>query len=330
MGLRGPSPASGVHRAASGAAVGGSPYGRRMTETVLALEGVVKTFGGGVRALDGVSVEVRAPATGLLGANGAGKSTLMKIALGLLTPDAGQVRVLGVDAVRRRREVRARVGYMPEHACLPTDMSAQDVCLHLARLRGLSRRDALRRASEVLFAVGLEEERHRLVSTYSLGMAQRTKLAQALVHGPDLVVLDEPTSGLDPAGRHEMLAILRHLSRDLGIQVLVSSHVLDDVERTCDEVVVLAQGRVAAQQAVSGRTSGPVAVQVTGDPGAFAAALRARGLRVEHDGPRLVLRDGGEAVLDLVRDLAADSGVGLVSVVDATHALEDAVVEAMA
>ncbi|MCW2680546.1 MAG: transporter ATP-binding protein [Frankiales bacterium] len=293
----------------------------------LACDGLVKTFGA-VRALDRVTVSVAAPATGLLGANGAGKSTLMKVALGLLTPDEGEVRVLGLTD---RTQIRARVGYMPEHSCLPTDMSAQDLCIHLARLRGLPRRDALRRASEVLFAVGLEEERHRLIDTYSLGMRQRAKLAQALVHGPDLVVLDEPTSGLDPAGRTEMLEILRHLSRDLGIQVLLSSHVLEDIERTCDEVVVLASGRVSAQQAVSARVStGPVTLQVTGDAAAFAGLLQEHGITAQLVAGRILLPSAGPRELAAVRDLAASSGTGLSSMVDAANALEDAVVGAMA
>jgi ABC-2 type transport system ATP-binding protein len=308
------------------------PAGSRfdaVTEPVLACDGLVKTFGD-VRALDGVTVSLDAPATGLLGANGAGKSTLMKVALGLLGPDEGSVRVLGLDTARQRAQIRARVGYMPEHDCLPTDMSAQDLCIHVARLRGLPRRDALRRASEVLFAVGLEEERHRLIGTYSLGMTQRAKLAQALVHGPDLVVLDEPTSGLDPAGRHEMLAILRHLSRDLGIFVLLSSHVLDDVERTCDDVVVLAAGRVAAQQPVDGGpVAGRVAVSTTDTPAAFAEALRRRGVRATEDGARVILPSAGPAELAAVRDLAAERGAGITAMVEDTSALEDAVVAAM-
>jgi ABC-2 type transport system ATP-binding protein len=305
-------------------------YGLAVTETALSCDRLVKTFGE-VRALDGVTVDVTAPATGLLGANGAGKSTLMKVALGLLSPDEGSVSVLGLDAATQRSQIRSRVGYMPEHACLPTDMSAQDLCIHVARLRGLPRRDALRRASEVLFAVGLEEERHRLIDTYSLGMRQRTKLAQALVHGPDLVVLDEPTSGLDPAGRAEMLAILRHLSRDLGIQVLLSSHVLEDIERTCDEVVVLAGGRVSAQQDVSARQgTGPVRLQVTGDPEDFAARLRAHDLDAVVEAGRILLPSARPADLRLVRDLAVESGTGLAALVDAANALEDAVVGAMA
>ena len=216
-------------------------------EPVIEAAGVSKRYGD-VQALDGVSVVVDAPATGLLGANGAGKSTFMKSLLGLVRPDAGTIRVLGIDAGHGSRELRVRLGYMPEHDCLPTGMTAHDMVVHLAEMRGLSRRDATLRASEVLFQVGLEEERARLIGTYSTGMKQRAKLAQALVHDPDLVVLDEPTNGLDPAGRVEMISLVRRLSRDLGIQVLLSSHVLEDVERTCDAVVVLRAGQVVASR----------------------------------------------------------------------------------
>ena len=190
-------------------------------EPVIEAAGVSKRYGD-VQALDGVSVVVDAPATGLLGANGAGKSTLMKSLLGLVRPDAGTIRVLGIDAGHGSRELRVRLGYMPEHDCLPTGMTAHDMVVHLAEMRGLSRRDATLRASEVLFQVGLEEERARLIGTYSTGMKQRAKLAQALVHDPDLVVLDEPTNGLDPAGRLEMISLVRRLSSELGIRVLLS------------------------------------------------------------------------------------------------------------
>jgi len=290
------------------------------------------TFGR-VQALDDVTVQVTAAATGLLGANGAGKSTLMKVALGLLVPDSGRVRVLGLDldSSDERAQVRQRVGYMPEHDCLPTDMSGQDLCVHIAQLRGLSRRDARRRASEVLFAVGLEEERRRSIDTYSLGMKQRTKLAQALVHGPDLVVLDEPTSGLDPSGRSEMLSIVRRLSRELGIKVLVSSHVLDDIERTCDEIVVLRAGRLAAQQQVEVTlTAGPVALRVTGDLAAFAQALAGRGVATyptEHGD--IGIASAGPVELEALRDLAADLGVGILSLLDHGDSLENSVVAAM-
>ncbi|WP_432545558.1 ABC transporter ATP-binding protein [Kineococcus sp. SYSU DK004] len=301
----------------------------------LECRGLSKRFGQ-VQALDALDVVLTAPATGLLGANGAGKSTLLRTALGLTRPDAGRLAVLGLDAVAQRAEVRRRVGFMPEHPCLPADLSAQDVCVHLARMRGLGRRDAVRRTSEVLFAVGLEEERRRPVGSYSLGMQQRTKLAQALVHGPDLVLLDEPTSGLDPAGREEMLRIVRRLSTELGIRVVTSSHVLDDIERTCDEVVVLRSGRLAAQRPVqvAGAGAGPVRVQVTGDVPAFAAALEAvaapLGARLAPapDGA-LVLDRGTDEVLDAVRDLAVERGVGLARLAPAGRGLEDVVLDAM-
>jgi ABC-2 type transport system ATP-binding protein len=184
----------------------------------------------------------------------------------------------------------------------------------------------------VLFQVGLEEERSRTIGTFSTGMKQRTKLAQALVHGPELVVLDEPTSGLDPAGRREMLAIVRRLSRELGIAVLVSSHLLDEIEQTCDEVVVLRAGRLAAQQPVEAAPrTGPVSLRVTGDLAAFAAALNARGV------PTYPTRDGdigiaaaGDAVLQRIQDLAVELGVGILRLVDEGDRLEDAVVAAMA
>ena len=207
--------------------------------------GVTKRYGQ-VTALDDVSAVVTSPALGLLGANGAGKSTFMKSMLGLVKPDSGQVRVLGMDAAHQAREIRRLLGYMPENMCLPMGMTARDFIVHMGELRGLPRRVAVLRASEVLFQVGLEEERSRLIRTFSIGMRQRTNLAQAIVHSPSLVILDEPTNGLDPAGREEMLALVRRLSAELGIAVIMSSHVLEDVVRTCDAVVVLRDGRVAA------------------------------------------------------------------------------------
>ena len=187
---------------------------------LIATDGVAKRYGA-VQALDGVTVEIEERATGLLGANGAGKSTLMKALLGLVEPDAGTVEVLGIDAAQHPGEIRRRLGYMPELDCLPLDMTARDLVVHMAELRGLPRRAAVLRASEVLFQVGLEEERSRLIRTFSTGMKQRTKLAQAIVHAPELVVLDEPTNGLDPSGRDEMLSLVRRLSSDLGIAVLL-------------------------------------------------------------------------------------------------------------
>ena len=254
----------------------------------------------------------------------------MRLALGVDRPDAGSVHVLGVDVARDPAGVRRRVGWMPEHPCLPTDLSAQDMCVLTARLRGLSRRDARRRASEVLFAVGLAEERRRPVDTYSLGMRQRATLAQALVHGPELVVLDEPTSGLDPAGRAEMLLVVRRLSAELGVRVLLSSHVLDDVERTCDEVVVLSAGRVVAQQPVTGPAARPLVLRVDGDVAAVAASLASRGVDVRpSDGGDITLVAADDAVLTTVRDVTAEAGVAVLRLAPEGDALEDAVVGAM-
>ena len=300
---------------------------------VVEVEGLSRRYGSGeraVQALDDVTLDVTARATGLLGANGAGKSTLMRMLLGVDRPDRGRVRVLGVDLADDPAGVRRRVGWMPEHPCLPGDLSAQEMCVLTARLRGLSRRDARRRASEVLFAVGLAEERRRPVDTYSLGMRQRATLAQTLVHGPELVVLDEPTSGLDPAGRAEMLSVVRRLSADLGVRVLLSSHVLDDVERTCDEVVVLASGRLVARRAVAGGEPRPVVLRVDGDLAAVASELVGRGVDASPspDGGLVVGRPD-DAALAVVRDVLADRGVAVLRLAPEGDALEEAVVGAM-
>ena len=303
------------------------------TARLIATEGVTKSFGT-VRALDGVSMEVTAPATGLLGANGAGKSTLMKTLLGLVRPDAGRVEVLGIDAARDPGEIRRRLGYMPELDCLPLDMTARDIVVHMAELRGLPRRPAVLRASEVLFQVGLEEERSRLIRTYSTGMKQRTKLAQAIVHSPELVILDEPTNGLDPSGREEMLTLVRRLSSDLGIAVVLSSHVLEDVTRTCDAVVVLRDGRLVTSGMIDGMrgiSDDGVLARVAGDVDAFAGAMVARGLRWERRDGALAVSGGDSegALLDGVRDAAADTGVALRELRPAGPTLEDALVDAI-
>jgi ABC-2 type transport system ATP-binding protein len=176
----------------------------------------------GVRALDDLSIDVEPGVIGLVGANGAGKSTMIKTLLGLLKPTSGQVRVLGLDPVTQADAVRARVGYMPEHDCLPPDMIAAEFVTHMARMSGLPRTVARERASEALRHVGLYEERYRQIGGYSTGMKQRVKLAQALVHDPDLLLLDEPTNGLDPAGRESMLALVHRIGNEFGISIVVA------------------------------------------------------------------------------------------------------------
>jgi ABC-2 type transport system ATP-binding protein len=300
---------------------------------LISAEGLSKRYGP-VVALDRVEVAIDAPATGLLGANGAGKSTFMKSLLGLVQPDAGDMRVLGIDAARNQAEIRRRLGYMPELDCLPLEMTARDLVVHMAELRGLPRRTAVLRASEVLFQVGLEEERSRLIRTFSTGMKQRAKLAQALVHSPELVILDEPTNGLDPAGREEMLTLVRRLSEELGIAVLMSSHVLEDITRTCDAVVVMRAGMVVASQRIGDAGaigSDGMIVRAVGDLDALRARLAARGLSAEaRDGVLSVRGGAGEAdLLDGIRDAAAEAGVGLRELRPAGPTLEDALVEAL-
>ncbi|HEU0193021.1 MAG TPA: ABC transporter ATP-binding protein [Gaiellales bacterium] len=295
-------------------------------------DGVGKRYGS-VTALDGVSLSVDARAVGLLGANGAGKSTLMKLMLGLIHPDAGRIRVLGGDATAQSWDARRRLGYMPEHSCLPMGMTARDLVVHMGELRGLPRRVAVLRASEVLFQVGLEEERSRLIRTFSVGMRQRTNLAQAIVHSPELVILDEPTNGLDPAGREEMLQLVRRLSADLGIAVVMSSHVLEDVARTCDMVVVLREGTLAAVQAVERpdeHEARELRVRVSGDAQAFAGELERRGVQVRAGEDDLVISGPGrDQLLDAVRDAAVAAGVGLRQLTSAGPTLEDALIGAM-
>ena len=214
------------------------------TEPVVTLENVTVAYGKSV-ALREVTASFAAGAVGLLGPNGAGKSTMIKALLGFVPPSAGRMRVLGRDVAAEPLEIRARVGYMPESDAHIPGMNAVSFVAYCGELAGLPRVDAMQRAHEMLFYVGLAEERYRNIETYSTGMKQRIKLAQALVHDPDLLFLDEPTNGMDPKGRDEMLELVRDLAHNKGVNLILSSHLLPDVEYTCDQVVVMDKGRVA-------------------------------------------------------------------------------------
>src|SRR3954447_7979332 len=219
---------------------------------LLRINGLTKRYPG-VTALDDLSVEVPRGRTGLVGANGAGKSTMFRLLLGLAHPTEGRVEVCGIDVADDPIEVRARLGYMPEHDCLPLDQTAADVVSTFGELSGLPARAARQRASDILDLVGLDEARFRPIGGFSTGMRQRTKLAQALVGDPQLVLLDEPTAGLDPLGREEMLLLIARLGT-FGISALMATHLLDDVEQVCDHVVMLDGGRLV----VSGSTGSPL------------------------------------------------------------------------
>ncbi len=234
----------------------------------------------GVLALDGVDLDVPPGRIGLVGANGAGKSTLIKILLGLLDPSGGSVRVLEHDVASERRSVRERVGYMPEGACLPLEQTAADFVTYAAELAGLPANASRRRASEALTLVGLDEERFRYLGDFSTGMFQRVKLAQAIVHDPEVVFLDEPASGLDPDGRAQMLDLIRRLG-DFGISVVFSTHIIADIEQSCEWVVMLDAGKLlrAGPLARLG-THGVVRLEVVGDQEAVAHRLREAGATV--------------------------------------------------
>lgn len=249
---------------------------------VVTLEGVTVTYGTQT-ALRNVTTSFSSGAVGLLGPNGAGKSTLIKSLLGFVVPTAGRMHVLGLDVARAPLEIRARVGYMPENDAHIPGMNAVSFVAYCAELSGLPRVDAMQRAHEVLFYVGLGEARYRNVETYSTGMKQRIKLAQALVHDPDLLFLDEPTNGMDPKGRDEMLELVRDLARNKDVNVIVSSHLLPDIEYTCSAVVVMDKGGVVAQGPIEGlkQPRGQVfelRVKAPGGPGPFIETLRSTGL----------------------------------------------------
>jgi ABC-2 type transport system ATP-binding protein len=297
--------------------------------------GLVKRYGD-VLALDHVDLAVPRAAVGLLGPNGAGKSTLLKILLGLSRANGGTARVLGRDTVADGRELRMRVGYMPETDALPDNATAADFVSHMAEMSGLPRRAARQRAADVLYHVGLDEERYRLVKGFSTGMKQRVKLAQAIVHDPELVFLDEPTNGLDPLGREEMLDLIDRIHRQLGILVVLSSHILDDVERVCDYVVVLDGGQVVASQPLQAPhdDTADLHVRVDGNPEPFLHTLRELGIKARRAGiayssDEFVIARRGDQTLDAIRDAAATTGSPLRLLRPATRSLEDLYVDSV-
>ncbi len=293
--------------------------------SLICTESLTRQFGP-VTALDRLTVSVPTGVTGLVGANGAGKSTLIKILLGLQPATAGTAQVLGLDVRKNGREIRERVGYMPENDCLPPDVTATELVVHLARMSGLTATTARERTADVLRHCGLYEERYRSIGGYSTGMKQRVKLAQALVHDPALVFLDEPTNGLDPAGRDDMLSLIRRIGTDFGIAVLVTSHLLGELERICDHVVVIDGGRLLSSASTADATavSQVLDIELTDRADELVHLLTQAGFTARRTVPELggqSLALGGAtlevevldpAVYDMVRDGALQLKVGLV------------------
>jgi ABC-2 type transport system ATP-binding protein len=305
--------------------------------------GVVKRWGHTV-ALDGASFTVRRGITGLLGSNGAGKTTLFGLLLGLHRPDDGELLVLGHDPAHTGSAVRERLGYSPEHHELPRDTRAHDFVRHIAELHGLPPCAATSRASDALWSVGLGEERYRPLGTMSTGQRQRVKLAQAIAHDPALVLLDEPTDGLDPVQRDDMLTLIRRVGTEFGIDVILSSHLLEEVERVCDGAVILTGGRVAAAGTLAELTGvgHGVLVEVDEHSDQVARVLIGRGFAVDVDGDRLLVDhstvDKGavdttsgaaapDRLYDEIRDAVAVTGVGLRRLTNRTVRLEEVFLE---
>jgi ABC-2 type transport system ATP-binding protein len=275
-------------------------------------------------ALDGLDVEIGHGVTGLLGANGAGKTTLISLMLGLRRRDEGAMAVLGHDPQTAGIDVRERIGYGPEHHNLPPEVQAQDLVRHLTELHGIPPRAAIQRASDALWQVGLGEERLRPVGTMSTGQRQRVKLASAIAHDPALVLLDEPTDGLDPVQRDDMLALIRRIGTEFGIDIVVSSHHLEEVERICDAVVIVEGGEVVHAGTLADLGGGPegLVVEVDERPDELAAHLAARGIQAKVEGGVLVL-EGADGVHDAIRDAVAELGLGLRRLEPRGRTLED-------
>jgi ABC-2 type transport system ATP-binding protein len=304
-------------------------------DLVVRLDDVTVIYGKNA-ALKNVTARFAHGAVGLLGPNGAGKSTMLKALLGFVKPDDGRMTVLGLDVAQRPLEIRARIGYMPESDAHIPGMNAVSFVAYCGELAGLPGVDAMQRAHEVLYYVGLGEARYRNIETYSTGMKQRIKLAQALVHDPDLLFLDEPTNGMDPKGRDEMLELIRDLAHNKNVNLILSSHLLPDVEYTCDHVVVMDKGQVAAQGPIH-ELKGPAGrvfeLRVKGDLPSFVEVLRRSGMEC-HSTDEDVMRvfvPAGPAGNDqqAIFSLAAQHGIQVRHLRPSVPTLEDVFAKAV-
>ncbi|HEY2523001.1 MAG TPA: ABC transporter ATP-binding protein [Streptosporangiaceae bacterium] len=290
-------------------------------ETVIETTALTKRYPGGVTALDSLTVDIPPGITGLIGANGAGKSTMIKILLGLLPPTKGRARILGLEAA----SARTLIGYMPEHDCLPPDVSATEFVTHLARMSGLPAVAARERAAESLRHVGLHEERYRAIGTYSTGMKQRVKLAQALASDPRVLLLDEPTNGLDPAGRTAMLELIARIGAEFGLSVLVASHLLGEIEQICDYLVAMESGRLLRAGPLTSLTQArqSLVIEVADRTADLAGELGRRGLDPQPSGRGLIVPIADESTCDVIRDAVADMGIALARMEQRRHRVEE-------
>jgi ABC-2 type transport system ATP-binding protein len=295
------------------------------TEPLIRLHHLVKDYGQ-QRALNGVSLEINRGITGLLGPNGAGKSTLIKVLLGLVKVSAGGGTVLGFDLARNGRRIRTHVGYMPEDDCYFAGMSGVEVVRFSACLSGIPHLEGLRRAHEILDFAGVEQERYRDIDTYSTGMRQKIKFAQAIVHDPPLLILDEPTSGLDPDERESMLARIRTLCTKHGKTAIISTHILPDVRQVCDHVIILAGGEVCLSESLEllMRPSAPgVNIRTAADASRLVDLLRGRGHAIQQGDPMSFFVEGIDVRnTSHIWELAAAAEIGVLSMTPVRNSLE--------
>ena len=290
---------------------------------LLQAKGLTKRFGATI-ALESVNFEVSEGITGLLGPNGAGKSTTIKLFLGLLEPTSGDAEVMG-RRLYESIESRTNLGYMPEHDCLPASMTASEFLTHMAQVSGIPPSYARTRAADILRHVGLDEERYRSIGEYSTGMKQRVKLSQALVHDPLIVLLDEPTAGLDPSGREEMLNLIRRSGWDFGISILLSSHLMGDVESICDRIIVLDGGQVVEEGAVARFTTETqvLYIEVDDRQDELAEALKLRGIQATREGPLVTVELESDEQYDVIRDAVVQADVRLRRLAPRRHGLTE-------
>ncbi len=275
-------------------------------------------------ALESVDFQVYDGITGLLGHNGAGKSTAIKLFLGLIKPTAGSAEVMGKKA-HESVEIRALLGYMPEHDCLPSNPTASEFLTHMAQVSGLPPASARTRAADVLRHVGLSEERYRSLGSFSTGMKQRVKLAQALVHDPTMVLLDEATSGLDPGGREEMLDLIRRTGKEFGISILLSSHLMGDIERTCDHIIVLEGGHIEREGSVSLFTQETqnIIIEVDNNLDELVKILTHNDMKATIEGPLVIVELEREEQYDIIRDAVIEADASLRRLTPRRHGLAD-------
>ncbi len=294
--------------------------------SLIELDAVEKRYGE-LRALKNVTLTLEPGRIGLLGPNGAGKSTLLKVLLGLLVPENGVVKVFDRDVSREPFEVRALIGYMPEGDSVMPELTALEYSTFAAELCGLPRNEAIARAHQVLHYVGLGEARYRKLGSFSTGMKQRARLAQALVGDPKLMLLDEPTSGLDPRGRDEMLALIQDIPKRTGASVILSTHILPDVEKTCDQVVVVASGEVLYAGALAplvAPEAGTFEVRVKGDPDRMRRPLEQARCVVTMNGVTLEVRVPKGEDANFVLRVAVEAGVQIRHLAPLVQTLERA------